>query len=353
MTAFRKRKIGGIILLGVLLLSGGCAGRDDIPVLSESIKEQQDTAFVEQGDLQYVDFYSLTSVPETKEIMTEEAAYVKQWMVSLGDEVKQGDVIAILEHRGQTEQKTSETESAVDYELEKLKLELELARTVYQGLLEKKSSKEELRLQEIEIELLELELKRMSGVMAEEIPGEMEETENASEYVATVRAPFDGIVVYRTAAVEGEMVPALSCIAVVAGKNTVLMGDYISEKNLAAIDRIYSVIDGIETELVKLPYSAEDFAQECARFYAVDTEVAAGRTIGAYLVSNTRENVCYVPVNALQADGEGYFLYVVLGTDESGMVKREKRKVEIGILTMSYAEIVSGVRKGEKVLVTE
>ena len=351
MAATGKRNIGGIIFVSFLLLFGGCAGEKSVPVLSESVKEQKDVALVEQGDLRNVEYYSLTSVPETKEITIEHAAYVKEWKVSLGDEVKKDDVIAVLEYREQEREEVLIDGCTMDYELEQLRLDLELARNYYELLIRNKESKEEIRLQEIEIELLELKIKKRTGVMEEKMP---EETEKAvTEAVIEVRAPFDGTVVYCTTAVDGELVPALSCVAAVAGKNTVLTGEYISEKNLSAIDRIYAVIDGIETELVKLPYSAEDFAQECARFEAQETEVAAGRTIGAYLVSDTRENVCYVPINALQADGDGYFLYVVTATEEDGAVKREKRKVEIGLLTMSFAEIVSGVQKGEKVLVTE
>lgn len=354
MAAIRKRNLGGIMLLGFLLLSGGCAGSGELPVLSESIKEQQDIAVVEQGNLQYVEYYSLTSVPETAEVITEDSAYIKRWNASLGDRVKQGDVIAVLEYEEQEGQAPEEVSSTINYELEQLKLDLELAKAIYQSMLEKKSSREELRLQQIEIELLELDVKRLSGTYTEEDTSEeTSQTEEKKASVLEITAPFDGVVAYCTAAVEGDFVPAMSCIAVVAGENTVLQGEYLSEKDLSVIDRMYAVIDGIETELVKLPYTAEDFAQECARFEAEGTSVAAGRTIGAYLVSNTREDVCYVPINALQADGDGYFLYVITATEEDGTVKREKRKVEIGLLTMSFAEIVSGVRKGEKVLVTE
>ena len=76
------------------------------------------------------------------------------------------------------------------------------------------------------------------------------------------------------------------------------------------------------------------------------TRLAAGTPVRVEIVSEQHLNVLAVPIEALIHEGDEVF--VMIATADH---KAHKRKVAVGLITPSSAELVSGVKAGEQVIV--
>ncbi len=64
-----------------------------------------------------------------------------------------------------------------------------------------------------------------------------------------------------------------------------------------------------------------------------------------YMMTIQREQVLNIPSNAVLRDSEGHYVYV----DQNGV--KERRPVQVGVVTAAQAEILSGLEEGESVYV--
>lgn len=75
------------------------------------------------------------------------------------------------------------------------------------------------------------------------------------------------------------------------------------------------------------------------------------------IILEKKESVLRVPLEAIKQDGEGEYVMIYTGEDDdlSGYnaadIPMEKRYIERGITNSLYAEVISGVKEGEKVIV--
>lgn len=75
------------------------------------------------------------------------------------------------------------------------------------------------------------------------------------------------------------------------------------------------------------------------------------------IVLEKKENVLRVPLEAIKQDGEGEYVMIYAGEDDdlsaynAADIPIEKRYIERGITNSLYAEVISGVKEGEKVIV--
>ncbi|MBP5248838.1 MAG: hypothetical protein J6Z46_02410, partial [Lachnospiraceae bacterium] len=169
---------------------------------------------------------------------------------------------------------------------------------------------------------------------------------DSTETLIEIRAPFDGTIVYRAPFVNGDKVDADAPVLVVAGGETYLSGDYIYEANLKGNVQFFAYIDGKKTQLEKYPYTALDYSMRRARFGLGGTHVETGSCIGVFVESVLKEKALCIPVDALKADKEGFYCFVL----EDG--KQVKKRVRTGIVTDLVAEITEGLKENETVIVS-
>ena len=85
-----------------------------------------------------------------------------------------------------------------------------------------------------------------------------------------------------------------------------------------------------------------------------DSTIRAGMAASVRLNLAERdadEKVIYVPSNAVAADQNGRFVWIVLDSGEAGVGKIARRDVEVGKLTARGMELLSGVETGDKVVI--
>ncbi len=81
-----------------------------------------------------------------------------------------------------------------------------------------------------------------------------------------------------------------------------------------------------------------------------EIEFKGGLTATAEISIASRENVLLIPTQAILKTPEGNFTEVVI--DEETMTT-EKRQIVVGLKSYQFAELISGVQEGEKVIVIE
>ena len=84
-------------------------------------------------------------------------------------------------------------------------------------------------------------------------------------------------------------------------------------------------------------------------------EVLIGEEAFVSIFIESKQGVLKVPIGAIFADSEGEYVMVFTGSDiaafEETQVPTEKRYIERGMVSELYAEILSGVREGEQVII--
>ena len=80
-----------------------------------------------------------------------------------------------------------------------------------------------------------------------------------------------------------------------------------------------------------------------------EVELKGTLTATADIVIEESENVLLIPTNAINSASDGDFVQVVI---DDAMTQTERRHVELGIRSYQFAEVVSGLEEGEKVLVS-
>lgn len=77
------------------------------------------------------------------------------------------------------------------------------------------------------------------------------------------------------------------------------------------------------------------------------------------IILEKKENVLRVPLEAIKQDGEGEYVMIYTGEDDDlsaynvADIPMEKRYIKRGITNSLYAEVISGVNEGEKVVVVK
>ena len=79
---------------------------------------------------------------------------------------------------------------------------------------------------------------------------------------------------------------------------------------------------------------------------ADNTETYDEAPVDILVTSEISKGVLYVPVNALVALAEGGYAIEVLSGEESAYIK-----VEIGVFTDGYVEIIGSIQEGQEVIV--
>jgi len=82
-----------------------------------------------------------------------------------------------------------------------------------------------------------------------------------------------------------------------------------------------------------------------------DVELKGSLTATADVAIYNAENVLVVPLSAVTITPAGSFVTVISDGDDNGQT--EKRQVTLGIQNFQFAEVLSGLKEGDKVIIEE
>ncbi len=353
-----KKRIGKIIGLlscaALLCVCLGCGA--DVPELLEPVGSGDNLVTVTRGEMYNTIVTETTVIPSVRYVRMNGQGIIAGLPVALGDQVKEGDVLVELDGSGVSGQiesidqeiQNKSADNAYLNELSQLEIqigELEMAQMQANGagseeISEKLSdiTKQRDRLYtnqvEQEKELAELQMQKMEGGVS------------GSPLVS----PCDGTVVALRTGNVGDTLEAGIVAAVAVEGSKEIKGDYVEEEVLEQAHEYYALINGKRYEITPSPYSQTELnmieLQEgtpYGTYYLNEgADVAYGSMAVVVVVTDYKDNVVYIPDNALYSDVDSYYVYV---KDDAG--ERKRRDVEIGFEWNNAVEITKGLEEGE------
>ena len=374
----------GLFLAAVLLtgLFAGC-GKENLPAASvpellEPVGVQIDTAVVQYDNMIEViyksepdgsrgEVYESRVLPYVEAVSFEVSGTLDKLLVIQGDEVKKGQVLAKLdperinEQVGSLRDQINNLNTVGGYDDRQKNADIKIAQIELKMMRESGATEEACRVKELDIEILETQLKQAQEQRALEIRELERQISKISEGLGDIEltAPFDGRIVWTNNSMQtygSKHVSANDPIFYIADDTRLsIESDYMSGHVLNNLERVYALVNGQEYELTYVPYTNEEFARMVrsgnlkTRFTFVgSTEDLQGGEM-AYIipVKNSRENVLTIPANALfQAYGVSYVKKIVDG-------EQQRVDVTVGLITDSKVEILSGLQEGDVVYAKE
>lgn len=349
----KLRRIIAVCLVSSVLLIGCQSTSEKVPVLKDSLTGQSDIETVEQGDLYNIICFDAGIKPQTTSIAASHNGVITKVDAQLGQQVKQGDVLATISETKVIHQNEDVLKSEYEYEHSDLELSIEIAKKQLELICQDGSDSEILE-QKLNIENLQLSMDQLEEEYNDGLyTGSQEATDTVTEGEATeytITAPNDGQIAYITPDLLGSDVSSSSVLFMIASENLLIETEKIPESMMQGASRIYARYHTSESDLEVYDGSETgNLDSSKSYFKLVDSfqGAQAGEYVSIYVITDYKEDVTYIPVDALKADAAGY--YVSLWKDG----ERSRQPVEIGLITTSYIEITSGVTKGDQILVSE
>ncbi len=248
----------------------------------------------------------------------------KSFYCALGDTVSKGDILAELETGNLKNQ------------IEQNKLLLEKARIAYE-INKLNAAKYELRLSEIDVKLAQLKLEALQETAAN----------------AVLAAPISGVIAYKALIQEGDYIDAY--------KTVIKIADPAKLALIYSRDRRYEFKTGmnvdvkIDQETYKgevimtpsdVPPDADPEMKKMVVFKVgnLPGEISRGDNARVYAILSQKKDVLIIPSNAVYFYATSTYVNIL----DDGIKK--ERPVEVGIITNTEAEIIKGLKEGDKVI---
>jgi len=362
------------MLAAVLLavLAAGCSPAAEpvsAPELLEPVDFVPDSVRAEYRDIAVTRRLEGTLAPETRDFYFPVDGVMSYGEFYTGKPYKAGEVLAALDGK-RLEKEAAEIREEMahltqkrGYEKEIARLAAEVAQTELVILEDTRGTlKADLDLKRLEIEELRLKEKQAQ----ERYEADMAYNESRLTVLekvvedTTLRAPFNGRIqkVGESTVCVGAPVKAYQTVCTLANDDSLYVEtNNLSDIVLSSAKEIYAQIRGKTYSVTPVPeepgaYIAAAAANQTpkSRFTvdAPDGELRLGDYVTLVLVTASKEQVLSLPSNAVYADGEGKFVYLL--TEDGQQVRQA---VETGITNGVYTEIVSGLKEGDRVYVKD
>lgn len=358
------RRITALGMCGLLFLGTSCA--QEVPQLLEPVGVQVDAVQAYTGTISEQKAYAGAVVPEVQELYFEQEGVVQEVHVTVGQLVHAGDVLITLDQEAELERMEALSEqinrlkTAGDYETRLSNLELAMMEVELKRLRNTTPrSEDDIALKELEREERRLAMEYEADVRAlqlEKLQAEMDVLLTQSTQ-ATLTAPVDGRVMYMGQIGRGSYVTAYTPMIYLADETRLTVEtDHVLAQDMDRADEIYALIGKERYAASPLPVDESEYiakvltGEKVTTAFDVDAPqgaLSAGEFAAVVLVNKRKENVLLVPANSLFSDGLYRYVYVM----QNGV--RERRVVETGVTTDWEVQIVSGLQEGEWVYVEE
>ncbi|MBR1860510.1 MAG: efflux RND transporter periplasmic adaptor subunit [Lachnospiraceae bacterium] len=336
------------VTIGFLALTaGGCSQKEaeEVPELLEPATGSEKYVVAEYRTIYEFKCFNGQVIPELKELAFSDSGKLDKILVSIGEEVTEGQELATLKSSSDaydalTEQ-LREMREENEYNDRQRAIEMEIAELAEQDAARLKlvdSQKKELQA---------LEEKYLLGRIAAE-------KEKLSGSVIT--APFDGVVVAINDTRSDTFIDEDTPVMVIAGKGECYVYcDYITEKAARLYDSTTALIDGTEYDITYVPYGDGEIIKLMENnedYYSIfrvegGSAELTGKQATVELKKNMRENVLTVPASAVSTEGGSSYVYRVSGT------QKILTQVKTGVIGNMYAEITEGLSEGDMVYVPD
>ena len=173
---------------------------------------------------------------------------------------------------------------------------------------------------------------------------------------AEITAPFDGVVSWISTAayMNGSVTAEEPFLFVSDPERMTVRTDRLMESELQRCSRVFARIHGKEYDLIPQKTNARDDIAKTLNGVTLSTvftcegeQLGAGENVPVYLIYETREDVLNVPVHVIHSDHKQKYVFCLVDGE------KVRTDVEVGLTTELNAEIVSGLKEGDAVYVTD
>ncbi len=177
----------------------------------------------------------------------------------------------------------------------------------------------------------------------------------------TISAPIDGVITAQNVKV-GDNVSTGMLVSTISNKDELEFKIPVDELDIAKLDydkKVLVTIDAlsetedtpIEGKISKLPLEGTTTGG-VTDYYVTITfqgrdDVRISMNADAEIIVDERNDILYIPVEALEKENGETVVYVV----KDG--KKEVRKITTGLKSLSYVEVIDGLEEGENVVIPE
>ncbi len=345
-----------VAFMSACLLLAGCS---KAPELLEPVGAVPNSAIVERGEVYNIEYFDSAVVEEIEEIKISSDGVIKSVDVSLGSEVKAGDVLLTLDGSA-----VSDTSSNIDEQIAQFQKEADFTNRLLEAEVELRTAQlkkakeggnaDEISKAQDSLMRKENELNTSKIEQAQQLAN-MEGQRIAGGFTGgTITAPCDGTIAYLNVGAIGGTIKANTMIVGIAKKDTLMLkGPLIMEEQRTNAHEFYALIGGKKYTVTYKPYSAArasfllsgNYPLYSHFYIEADENVKVGMYAALVRIWDYKEDVLRIPDNALYSDEEGYYVYVVKGDE------KERRNVSVGVISDVAAEILDGLEEGEEVYV--
>jgi multidrug efflux pump subunit AcrA (membrane-fusion protein) len=359
-----KKYIVGMVLLWTLGSLSGCQKIEEVPVLLEPVGVEMDTAVVEYGDINTISIYSGEVVPYVEEAAFSVDGKIQEFKVSVGDMVEAGQLLAklddskLLEEIESLEAKIKDIQIMGSFHDRKAAADIEIAIERLEMLQSGRSSDENIKAQQLEIQLLQLGLEEAVVLRNQELDKLNKKLQALKSEAGNMllKAPISGRVVYMSEVNVGHAVQKFTTMVCIADESSLsISSEYIAPNLLKNAYKISAQILDKEYDVTYVPYEDTEYvklllsggALSSKFVLAENAEVESGQYAVVKLWSVNKEHVLTVPVNAVYRDQKGRYVYKIVDGE------RVRCDIKEGLVSETKAEILEGLKEGEVVYVKE
>lgn len=375
----RVRYLGrktGTVLLAVLIATismTGCGNSktvEKVPELVEPVGVDIDTVKVKKMNLSSVSSYQGEIIPEIKGLYFVNSGNIDKLLVSEGDRVKKGQLLATLtsadsgvkKMQKQLKEKIAENKDANNisqYDIDRLKEELsqlEKQKKTAKGKKEKKGIKMQILEKEQDIILAKARLGQQKESQALEIKHLKEDIETARTQTkeSKLYSPVNGEIISTTGG-SGYMVQGgVTAINVADMDKPRIRTSYIGGSILGKASSYMATVNGKQYKVKVEEQNVSAYDIEMGNYpsntwFDFEEKVAlkVGDSATIELYNDTAENALVVPSNAVfKSKGESY-VYRMEGN------AKKRTAITVGTITDAYTQILTGVKEGDVVYVQD
>lgn len=371
-----KIKYKGLLIAVMCIGLAGCAKKEKVkeaPELLDPVGSVTDTVSVVRGTISGTNIYDAQVIPYTEELGFEIEGNITGINVQIGDEVKKGDVLAVLDGAGEgneydtivselKQQKNtySEENLVAEYDIKILETERNQLKKSLKSVKgeEKKAVKKQIAIKEADIEIAKARLSGNKDIQKIEISELKRKKKLALEKLEKnyLYATMDGVITYI------DMEPGLyveaNSFVLALSDNTKkqIKSEFVSKRELTSADDYYVMYKNKHYGVTQHEYDPAEIDSlieaelvPCSYFDVNDKDVEfeIGESLELYVVTDEQNDALIIPSNALYREGSACYVYKQAGDN------KVKTEVTVGTSTTSMVQIIDGIQEGDVVYVKE
>jgi len=359
-----RKKIPGILLLIALIFLSGCKEKvgESVPVLKAPVQGKMETAIVTRGDIFELTTYDAKVYPALEVVYPAVDGILSEVCVYLGQEVKEGDILAYLDSKAlsekieQLEESIEDMESNNEFNNKLQQLDIDIMELSIVQKINNNAPQLEIAQMQSELEKMKLSMEQNIKKQKYDLNKMKESLEEAKAELekTIIKAPITGRIVY-ISSFGGIRVSKDSPVIIITDESKLhIQSNYMDRNTFINANQAYALINGKQYDIEYVPLESDELVKMNDSGIAIESRFAiigedVDLTSGDYacicLKNKVRENVLTIPKKALYSDAEGNFVYRM----NDGAFAR--CNVETGIETDIQVEIISGLEEGDVVYV--